>query len=78
MNNRIHPLRAARRSRKMTLQELAERVQYDIGNLSRIETFQITPRPAVAARIVAVFPEHLTELHLLYPERYAQIQQEAS
>lgn len=73
MSKPIHPLRVARLARRMTLQELADRAQCDVGNLSRIENWKMArPSPDVAARIVAVFPEHLTELHLLYPERYVR------
>lgn len=66
----IHPLRKARKSRSMTLTELGGLVLVDGGNLSRIERFQQKVSPDLAAKIAAVFAGELTEMHLLYPERY--------
>ena len=66
----IHPLRKARKSRSMTLNELGDLVLVDGGNLSRIERFQQKVSPDLAAKIAAVFAGELTEMHLLYPERY--------
>lgn len=66
----IHPLKHARKARKMTLTELANLVHVDSGNLSRIERFQQKSSTDLAERIAAVFAGQLTEMHLLYPERY--------
>jgi len=54
----------------MTLNELGDLVLVDGGNLSRIERFQQKVSPDLAAKIAAVFAGELTEMHLLYPERY--------
>ncbi|MFZ3193955.1 MAG: helix-turn-helix transcriptional regulator [Moraxellaceae bacterium] len=67
---KIHPLRKARKSRSMTLTELGDLVLVDSGNLSRIERFQQRVSPDLAEKIAAVFAGELTEMHLLYPERY--------
>lgn len=65
-----HPLKLARKARQMTLTQLAELVHVDTGNLSRIERFQQKPSTEIAARIAGVFAGEITEMHLLYPERY--------
>jgi len=67
---KIHPLRKARQSKGMTLQQLEKIVGVDTGNLSRIERFQQKASTDLAAKIAAVFAGELTEMHLLYPERY--------
>jgi len=46
-------LRAVRKSRGMTLQQLADKVGGHPGNLSRLERGQEFPRPAKARRLAA-------------------------
>lgn len=71
-SSKIHPLKTARKNRGMTLVELGKKVGSNSGNLSRIERFIENPSPKLAERISAFFAGELTEMHLLYPERYAQ------
>ena len=57
--------------RQWTALALAQSCGVDQSHLSRIETLRAKCTPAVAERIAAAFPRDvLTELHLLYPERY--------
>lgn len=69
---KVHPLKAARKKRGITLIDLGNKVGSNSGNLSRIERFEQTPSLGLAERIAALFAGELTEMHLLYPERYAQ------
>jgi transcriptional regulator with XRE-family HTH domain len=66
------PLRLAREQMDMTLQDLAIKVDSDVGNLSRIERGKQIPSSELAEKICSQFPAGvITELHLIYPERYA-------
>lgn len=42
----------------------------DTGNLSRIERGIQRPSPRLAESIVSVFGGELSEMHIIYPERY--------
>lgn len=67
------PLRLAREKLGLTLQDLAAKVGSDVGNLSRIERGKQIPNSELAAKIVSHFPGgEISELHLIYPERYIQ------
>jgi transcriptional regulator with XRE-family HTH domain len=69
------PLRKARDAKQLTLGDLAKLVDSDVGNLSRIERGRQIPSSELAAKICGVFPDSgLTELHLIYPERYEEQQ----
>lgn len=70
------PLRLAREKRDMTLQDLAVEVQSDVGNLSRIERGVQVPSRDLAEKLCAVFPGEVTELQLIYPERFTTEQLE--
>lgn len=64
------PLRKARKSRGLTLTQVARENDMDEGNLSRIERGEQVPGVDVAARLAAFFKPELSELEILYPERY--------
>lgn len=68
------PLRIAREKREMTLQELAVIVDSDVGNLSRIERGVQVPSRDLAADICKHFDGEITELQLIYPERFQEDQ----
>lgn len=77
------PLKRARIARKWCLDDVTERlhrleVQLDSGNLSRIENGKQQPKLSLAASLVLVFEGELSELHILYPERYPEPLQEAA
>jgi transcriptional regulator with XRE-family HTH domain len=48
-------LRAARKQRQLTLQQVGHAVGIDAGNLSRIERGQQVPTPALAGRLYAFY-----------------------
>ena len=70
------PLKLARQKRKWRLCDVCERLtkigrRLDTGNLSRIESGKQTPSPEMAASLASVFFEDgLTEMQIIYPERY--------
>lgn len=65
------PLKLARLGRKLTLEQVAELVGSDSGNISRIERAKQIPNRDLAAKLVELFREDgLTEVHLFYPERF--------
>jgi len=64
------PLRRLRKARGITLEQVAQGVGLDVGNLSRLERRQQGVRPALAEKIVAFFGNGITELEILYPERF--------
>lgn len=71
----MSPLRKARKQRGWRLQHVVERVRElggrtDNGNLSRIERCRQTASPALAETLCLVFGGELTELQILYPERF--------
>lgn len=70
------PLRLAREKHDLTLQDLAKNVDSDVGNLSRIERGHQRPSSELAEKICKQFPDgEITELHLIYPERYMKEEQ---
>ena len=72
----MSPLRKARIARGWSLVVLGEKLgeagtPIDNGNLSRIERGKQGASPKLAAAIVSVIGrKSLTELHVLYPDRY--------
>lgn len=64
------PLRVARRRREMTLAELADQVGVDHSNLSRIERGLQQASARTAERLVKALGGAVTELEVLYPERF--------
>ncbi|WP_313309306.1 helix-turn-helix domain-containing protein [Stutzerimonas nitrititolerans] len=78
----MSPLRKLRKRRGWSLQKVADQVRElggsaDVGSLSRIERCRLTAAPALAEKICRVFGGELTELQILYPERFAEEQAEA-
>ena len=65
------PLRRIREMKKYSLAEVATSVSSDPGNLSRIENGTQKPSVTLAERLVRFFDFEITELELLYPERYS-------
>lgn len=71
----MSPLKRARLSRKWTLADVMARVaelgdRLDSGNLSRVERGEQKASPALAEKLAKVFEGDLTEIHILYPERF--------
>ena len=64
------PLRKIRDQKKFSLSEVANCVSSDPGNLSRIEKGLQKPSLKLAEQLVQFFNFEITEMELLYPERY--------
>ncbi|WP_440517430.1 helix-turn-helix domain-containing protein [Serratia sarumanii] len=64
------PLRKARLAAKMTIQEVAELINCDPGNLSRMERAIQRPSAEVAEKLAELFKPSLTEIQIIYPERF--------
>lgn len=71
----MSPLKRARQSRSWTLAEVSARLaalgdRVDPANLSRVERGAQKASTALAEKLVQVFEGDLTEMHILYPERF--------
>jgi len=66
------PLRRIREKKKMSLAEVAVDVNCDAGNLSRIETGKQNPSLDLAAALSKFFKNEISEMEILYPERYME------
>ena len=66
----MNPLKTVRLARKQSLASVAAAVGITNSNLSRIENGKQSPRPEVAERLAKHFGGAITELQILYPERF--------
>ena len=64
------PLKAIRIQRDQTLSEVATAVGTDAGNLSRIENSKQKASPELAEKLAKHFGYAITEIQILYPERF--------
>lgn len=64
------PLKDVRLKRGLTLKEVADAVEVDTGNLSRIENSKQTVSKDLAARLATFYGHEVTEMQIIYPERY--------
>lgn len=64
------PLRKLRKSHGMTLLHVATGVQVDPATLSRIERCEQVPSVELAERLALFFKGEISELHILYPNRF--------
>lgn len=64
------PLKQVRIKRGHTLNEVSQAVGTDSGNLSRIENQKQTASPELAAKLAKHFGYEVTEIQILYPERF--------
>ena len=69
------PLKLARLSREQTLHQVAEALGIDTGNLSRIERGTQVPSKELAEKLANYFGNGLTEMQIIYPERYVEPEQ---
>lgn len=65
-------IKAARLKRRQTLVQVAQAIGTDAGNLSRIENGKQNPSPKMAAKLAHYFGYEITEIQILYPERFAE------
>ncbi|MBU0593344.1 MAG: helix-turn-helix domain-containing protein [Gammaproteobacteria bacterium] len=64
------PLKQVRIKRGQTLNDVAQAVGTDSGNLSRIENQKQTASPDLAEKLAKHFGYEVTEIQILYPERF--------
>lgn len=64
------PLRLARERRGLTLKQVADAVAMDPGNLSRVERGEQMPSKDAVAALVKFFGNLVTEMQVIYPEKF--------
>jgi putative transcriptional regulator len=67
------PLRRIRLSTGRSIHDVAGAVHTTAGNLSRIENGKQRPSAALAARLAKEFASQITEMQILYPERFGAV-----
>ena len=68
--NQSSPLKLARHKRGQSIHFVARAVGTTPGNLSRVENRKQSPSPGLAARLSKFFSQEITEIEILYPERF--------
>lgn len=71
MEAKLLPIRTIRIKRGNTLSEVAKAVGTDAGNMSRIERGVQRPSPEMAEKLARHFGYAITEMEILYPERFS-------
>lgn len=66
------PLRKLRKAQGKTLSQVAEALNIDPATLSRIERNEHSVSAVVAERICQLFDGEISELEVLYPERFSE------
>lgn len=71
------PLKRARVQKGWRLADVVDRLRaagevIDTGNLSRVERGVQRPSAGLAEKLCVVFEGGLTEIHILYPERFVE------
>ena len=64
------PLRIERKRRGLLALEVAQSLKIDQSYYSKIELGKLAPSPEVAEKIALHFGHAVTEMQILYPERY--------
>lgn len=64
------PLRKMRVEKGLTITEVAIATQLDVGNLSRIERGVQVTSLETAEKLSKFFKGKITEMQILYPQRY--------
>lgn len=77
------PLKRARIARKWTLADVSARLALlgdpiDSGNLSRVERGVQRASASLAEGLSKVFDGEITEIHILYPERFRDSGEQAA
>lgn len=67
---KVTPLKKAREERGESVRQVAASVGTSPSNLSRIENAEHRSSPEIAERLARHFGHAITELQILYPERY--------
>lgn len=63
-------LKRLREQKGMTATSVAQAVRMDQSYYSKIENGRATASPEVAAKLAGFFAHEITEMQILYPERY--------
>lgn len=71
------PLRQAREKAGQTIVDVCRAVGTDPGNLSRVENGKQKPSTELAEKLVKHFGGSLTEMQILYPERFSGVENTA-
>lgn len=69
------PLRRIRERKGQTIVEVSRAVHTDPGNLSRIESGKQKASTDLAEKLAQHFAHEVTEIEILYPQRYMAIGQ---
>ncbi|WP_036949628.1 helix-turn-helix transcriptional regulator [Providencia alcalifaciens] len=64
------PLRKIRLEKKLTISEVANAINCDVGNLSRLERGTQAASLELAERLARFYGDKITEMQILYPKRY--------
>ncbi len=64
------PLKVAREKRKLTQRNVADAVDIDPTFYGRLENMKAGASAEVAAKLAKFFGHEVTEMQILYPERY--------
>ena len=64
------PLKQTRLKRGQTLAQVSTAVSTNTGNLSRIENGLQTASPKLAEKLAKHFGYEITEIQIVYPERF--------
>lgn len=64
------PLRLARERRGLTLKHVADHVHMDPANLSRVERGDQVPSKETIEALAKFFGHEVTEMQIIFPERY--------
>jgi len=65
------PLRQIRERKGQTIVEVGRAVSLDPGNLSRIENCKQKASTELAEKLAKHFDNEITEMEILYPDRFA-------
>ncbi len=65
-------IKTIRLKRGQTLTQVAQAIGTDAGNLSRVENGKQKPSPKMAAKLARYFGYEITEIQILYPERFVE------
>ncbi|AVL75800.1 helix-turn-helix transcriptional regulator [Providencia rettgeri] len=64
------PLRKIRLEEQLTISEVANAINCDVGNLSRLERGTQAASLELAERLARFYGDKITEMQILYPKRY--------
>lgn len=64
------PLYKIRKDENLTLQQVSIQIGLDAGNLSRIERGKQAASPLIAEKLSKLFGGRISEIEILYPERF--------